>query len=259
LPTMTMSHRSEMTSSHLVVAIRKPNFSLIFCNCSGFRRFTIVKSTRSRHRSRFGRWELTVHEPAPITPRRSFATVYALLLASNPWRAKLRGARARCQKVDRAGRGGTPYDRKDRGAGVWEVTMSRVVKIEPIPVSYPEPNDFNAIRHLCLVKITTDDGVVGWGESITQFPEASLATKAIVDGMAERVVGKDPTDTYAIWQSLHDKAWWYGYNGGIASYAIAAIDIALWDVKGKILGVPVLQLLGGAVHERLPALASCHA
>ena len=137
--------------------------------------------------------------------------------------------------------------------------MSRVVKVEPIPVSYPEPNDFNAIRHLCLVKITTDDGVVGWGESITQFPEASLATKAIVDGMAERVVGKDPIETNAIWQSLHDKAWWYGYNGGIASYAIAAIDIALWDIKGKVLGAPVLQLLGGAVHEKLPAIASAHA
>jgi len=137
--------------------------------------------------------------------------------------------------------------------------MSRVVKVEPIPVSYPEPNDFNALRHLCLVKITTDDGVVGWGESITQFPEASLATKAIVDGMAERVVGNDPLDTYAIWQSLHDKAWWYGYNGGIASYAISAIDIALWDVKGKVLSTPVLQLLGGAVHEKLPAIASAHA
>jgi L-alanine-DL-glutamate epimerase-like enolase superfamily enzyme len=137
--------------------------------------------------------------------------------------------------------------------------MSRVVTVEPIPVSYPEPNDFNALRHLCLVKISTDDGVVGWGESITQFPEASLATKAIVDGMAERVVGKDPLDTHAIWQSLHDKAWWYGYNGGLASYAISAIDIALWDIKGKVLGAPVLQLLGGAVHERLPAIASCHA
>src|SRR2546430_956013 len=143
---MTMSHRSEMTSSQLVVAFRKPNFSLIFCSSSVFRRFTIVKSTRSRHRSRFGRWELTVHEPAPITPRRSFATAYALLLASNPWRAKLRGKKPPCQKVDRANRGATPYDRKDRGAGVWEGTVSRVVKIEPIPVSYPEPNDFNALR-----------------------------------------------------------------------------------------------------------------
>ena len=137
--------------------------------------------------------------------------------------------------------------------------MSKVAKVEPIPVSYPEPNDFNALRHLCLVKITTDDGLVGWGESITQFPEASLATKAIIDGMAERVLGRDPVQTTAIWESLKDQAWWYGYGGGIASYAVAALDIALWDLKGKILGRSVLDLLGGAVHERLPAIASSHA
>ncbi|MEJ7696727.1 MAG: hypothetical protein WKF78_08980 [Candidatus Limnocylindrales bacterium] len=65
--------------------------------------------------------------------------------------------------------------------------MSKVQTVEAIPVSYPEPNDYNALRHLCLVKITTDDGVVGWGESITQFPEANFAVKAIIEGMAERV------------------------------------------------------------------------
>lgn len=137
--------------------------------------------------------------------------------------------------------------------------MDRIVSVEPIPVSYPEPNDFNALRHLCLVKITTADGVVGWGESITQFPEANFATKAIVEGMAERVVGKDPLANIAIWHQLRDKKWWYGYRGGIASYAIAAIDMALWDIKGKILGASVLDLLGGAVHEKLPVIASCHA
>ncbi len=137
--------------------------------------------------------------------------------------------------------------------------MSTVARVEPIPVSYPEPNDFNALRHLCLVRITTDDGHVGWGESITQFPEASLATKAIIEGMAQRVVGRDPVHTTAIWESLKDQAWWYGYGGGIASYAIAAIDIALWDLKGKILGRSVLDLLGGPVHDRLPAVASSHA
>lgn len=137
--------------------------------------------------------------------------------------------------------------------------MSRVERVEAIPVSYPEPNDFNALRHLCLVKITTDDGVVGWGESITQFPEASFATKAIVEGMAERVVGRNPLENIAIWHGLRDQKWWYGYNGGIASYAVAAIDIALWDIKGKLLGTSVCNLLGGPVHERLPAVASCHA
>lgn len=49
----------------------------------------------------------------------------------------------------------------------------KIVKVEPIPVAYPEPNDYNATRYLCLVKITSDEGVVGWGESITQFPKAN--------------------------------------------------------------------------------------
>ncbi|MDQ3870207.1 MAG: mandelate racemase/muconate lactonizing enzyme family protein, partial [Chloroflexota bacterium] len=137
--------------------------------------------------------------------------------------------------------------------------MTVVARVEPIPVSYPEPNDFDALRHLCLVRITTDNGLVGWGEAIAQFPEASLATRAIMEGMADRVVGRDPVHTRAISESLKDQAWWYGHGGGIASNAIAAIDIALWDLKGKILGRSVLDLLGGPVHERLPAVASSHA
>ncbi len=135
----------------------------------------------------------------------------------------------------------------------------KIAKVEAIPVSYPEPNDFNALRHLCLAKITTNDGTVGWGESITQFPEANFATKAIIEGMAKLVVGKNPLNNDAINRSLYDQAWWYGYRGGIASYAISAIDIALWDLKGKALGASVLELLGGPVHERLPAIASSHA
>ncbi len=135
----------------------------------------------------------------------------------------------------------------------------RITSVEAIPVSYPEPNDFNALRHLCLARITTDDGLVGWGESITQFPEANWATKAIIEGMAEFVIGRDPVHNDVIWRSLKDRAWWYGYGGGISSYAIAAIDIALWDLKGKALGRSVLDLLGGPVHDRLPAIASSHA
>jgi len=135
----------------------------------------------------------------------------------------------------------------------------RIAKIEAIPVSYPEPNDFDALRHLCLAKISADDGQVGWGESITMFPEANFATKAIIEGMAPELIGKDPVQTEALWRHNKQHAWWYGYHGGIASYAIAAIDIALWDLKGKALGCSVLDLLGGPVHARLPAIASCHA
>jgi L-alanine-DL-glutamate epimerase-like enolase superfamily enzyme len=137
--------------------------------------------------------------------------------------------------------------------------VDRIAKIEAIPVAYPEPNDFNATRYLCLAKVTTEAGVVGWGESITQFPEANPATAAIINGMAEFLVGRDPLHNEALWRVMKNRAWWYGYAGGIASYAVAALDIALWDIKGKLLDTPVLNLLGGPVHERLPAIASSHA
>jgi L-alanine-DL-glutamate epimerase-like enolase superfamily enzyme len=129
----------------------------------------------------------------------------------------------------------------------------KIARIEAIPVSYPEPNDFNALRHLCLAKITADDGQVGWGESITQFPEANFAAKAIVEGMAPNLVGKDPVQTETLWRQNKQQAWWYGYHGGIASYATAAIDIALWDLKGRAIGRPVHALLGGALRRRVPA------
>jgi L-alanine-DL-glutamate epimerase-like enolase superfamily enzyme len=137
--------------------------------------------------------------------------------------------------------------------------MMKIARVEAVPVAYPEPNDSGATRYLCFVKITTDDGVVGWGEAITQFPEANPAVVALIEGMAEFVIGRSPLDTEAIWRGLKERAWWYGYGGGLASFAIAAIDIALWDLKGKVLGVSVCELLGGAVHERLPAIASSHA
>ena len=91
----------------------------------------------------------------------------------------------------------------------------RIHSIEAIPVSYPEPNDFNALRHLCLCKVTAEDGQVGWGESITQFPEASFAVKALIDGLAPMLIGEDPVQTEALWRKNKSRGWWYGYGGGI--------------------------------------------
>ncbi len=131
--------------------------------------------------------------------------------------------------------------------------------VEAIPVSYPEPNDHNRYRAVCLVKIMHEDGQVGWGECCSYFPEATRAAAMLVEGMAERVIGQNPLHTHSIWQSLHEHSWWYGTGAGIASLAISGIDIALWDLKGKILGASVLDLLGGPAHEQLPAVASIHA
>ena len=134
----------------------------------------------------------------------------------------------------------------------------KVTSVEPIPVRYPEPNDAGATRHLLLVRVRADDGQVGWGEAVTMWPEASRAAAAVVDGLAPLLVGRDPVQVDALWRAMKEHTWWYGL-GGIASFAIAALDIALWDLRGKALGRSVLDLFGGPVHPRLPAVVSCHA
>jgi L-alanine-DL-glutamate epimerase-like enolase superfamily enzyme len=137
--------------------------------------------------------------------------------------------------------------------------VTAVRSVTPISVRYPEPNDNDAIRHLTLCRIEADDGTVGWGEAVTSWPDACRATEAMIEGIgAELVVGRDPLDNVDIWNECRRRAWWYGNRGGISSFALSAIDIALWDLKGRVLGVPVTELLGGAKHESLAAIASTH-
>jgi L-alanine-DL-glutamate epimerase-like enolase superfamily enzyme len=135
----------------------------------------------------------------------------------------------------------------------------RVAKVEPISVAYPEPNDNNATRYLTLCRIESTDGATGWGEAVTSWPDACRATESFIDGLAsELVVGRSVLDNVEIWRQCRERAWWYGNRGGAASFALSALDIALWDLKGKSLDVSVVELLGGARTERLPALASTH-
>ena len=134
----------------------------------------------------------------------------------------------------------------------------KIKSVEAIPVSYREPTDHDRFRSVCLVRITDTDGRIGWGECCAYFPEASLATAKIVEGLADIVVGERILNHESIWLKLKEHTWWYGTGSGIASVAISGIDIALWDLKGKLLETSVLDLLGGPVHERLPAIASLH-
>ena len=135
----------------------------------------------------------------------------------------------------------------------------RIVRVTPVSVAYPEPNDSNATRHLTLCRVEAEDGTTGWGEAVTMWPEACRATERLIDGMSDLVVGRDAMDVVEIWQRLRAHTWWYGYEGGLASFAISAIDIALWDLKGKLLGQPVVRLLDRPHRERLPVIASTHA
>ena len=135
----------------------------------------------------------------------------------------------------------------------------KIKRVTPFSVSYPEPNDSDNIRYLTFCAIESDDGTVGWGEAITQFHESTRATGHVIEAMGETLVGADPMENVALWRRLHQQSWWYGYEGGPASFAISAIDIALWDLKGKLLGQPVVNLIGGAHRHRLPVIASTHA
>ena len=137
--------------------------------------------------------------------------------------------------------------------------MSRVTAITPFSVCYPEPNDGGNLRYLVFVRAESDDGTVGWGEAITQFPEASRATTVLLEAIEELVVGSDPLQNVATWRRIKEATWWYGYRGGPAAFALSAVDIALWDLKGKLLGQPLINLIGGAYREQVPALASTHA
>lgn len=134
----------------------------------------------------------------------------------------------------------------------------KIVKVEAIPVAYAEPNDFGATRRLSLVKLTADDGQTGWGEAVTTWEEATAATCRLIEGLGDLVAGKDPVSSDAIWRELQQQTGWYG-QGGLACYAISALDMAVWDLKGKALGEPLVRLLGGRITDRVPAIVSAHA
>ncbi len=131
-----------------------------------------------------------------------------------------------------------------------------ITRVDAYPLRYPEPNNAGRIRCVTLVRIETGDGAVGWGEAITGAEDASLATKVIVDrGLGPRLIGRDPRAIEAIWTELTTSTYWAG-NGGIVTFAISAIDMALWDLAGHLAGQPVYALLGGRQRDRVRAASS---
>ncbi|MBS1881332.1 MAG: mandelate racemase/muconate lactonizing enzyme family protein [Actinobacteria bacterium] len=131
-----------------------------------------------------------------------------------------------------------------------------IKRIDAYPLIAEEPHYRGARRCVTLVRAESDDGAVGWGEAISQFPEAALASKTLIDeGFAPRIVGRDAVDVERLWSEMCSYAYWFGVEG-IAAFAISAIDMALWDLKGKLLGQPVAKLLGGRLKDELPAMAS---
>ena len=134
----------------------------------------------------------------------------------------------------------------------------RIGTVRSFVIGYPDPNDHFSRRMTVLVRIETVDGVVGWGEGIAMWQEACWATKLIVDGaMGPMLIEAGEITVRGAWDMLRSHAWWYG-EGGIAGFAYSALDMALWDIEGKLQGKPLYELFGGARHNALPAYACNH-
>lgn len=107
-------------------------------------------------------------------------------------------------------------------------------------------------RNQLLVKVETDEGIYGWGESGLSGRE--LAVAGALKHYRELLIGRDPMQIGAIWQLLYRSQYFEG--GRVLTAAISAIDIALHDIAGKALGVPVYQLLGGKQRDFVPCFAT---
>lgn len=110
---------------------------------------------------------------------------------------------------------------------------------------------FFPMKRVRLVKITTDTGIVGWGETTLEGKPKSV--HAAVEELAEYLIGKDPLRIEHHWQHIYRSAFFRG--GNVLMTALSGLDQALWDISGKHYGVPVHALLGGAVRDRIRVYA----
>ena len=136
----------------------------------------------------------------------------------------------------------------------------RITRIEPIVLFQERTQAADSSHDAFVVRVHTDAGIVGIGEALS----SPAIMKAIVEaptshylarGFAELLIGEDPLQVERLWEKLYRGGLFYGRRGA-AIHALSAIDIALWDIRGKALGLPISALLGGAVRPRVRPYAS---
>ena len=98
-----------------------------------------------------------------------------------------------------------------------------------------------------FVKVYTDEGITGVGEGTLEYKEKAFL--GALEHIKEYLVGQDPRDIEKHWHNIYRDAYWRG--GPVLMSALSAVEMALWDILGKKLGVPVYQLLGGKVHDKV--------
>ncbi len=127
----------------------------------------------------------------------------------------------------------------------------KIVKVEVLKVK-----TLRATWRPVFCRIYSDEGIYGDGEAALAYGQAAEAGFSAVKEFAGLILGMDPLKNEMIWEKLYRTTFWAQNGGPVIFAAIGALDMALWDLKGKALGVPVHTLLGGACRNKLRAYAS---
>jgi len=118
-------------------------------------------------------------------------------------------------------------------------------------LDHASPSRFKRHSQTLLVKITTDQGLIGWGEAHAPAAPAVHA-KVITDLLAPILIGQDARRIGPLWDKMYSSQRLRGYATGFFTESIAGVDIALWDILGKFVGLPLYQLLGGKYRDSIP-------
>jgi len=130
------------------------------------------------------------------------------------------------------------------------------MKVTSINVYALKPRYMPQAMRGVVCRINTDEGIYGYGESALSYGKGAMAGFHMIKELAPLVIGQDPMQVEKIWESMFKDTFW-GISGGAVFYAgMSAIDIALMDIKGKKLGVPCYELIGGKQRDQIRAYAS---
>ncbi len=137
----------------------------------------------------------------------------------------------------------------------------KITDVQAIIVKQPEISIIgDGSQDTVVIKVMTDEGITGIGE----VDSSPYVVKAIVEaktshmvcmGLRDVVIGEDPFDVEKIWYKMYELCYYYGRRS-VAIHAMSGIDMAIWDILGKKMGVPVHKLLGGAFRDKIPAYCS---
>jgi galactonate dehydratase len=110
--------------------------------------------------------------------------------------------------------------------------------------------------HPVIAEIVTDDGLAGIGEAAIAYGHGGTAAAGMIKDLTPLVLGRDPSRIEEIWSDMYDHSFWAKGGGAIMFAGISALETALWDIKGKALGVPIYELLGGKFRDAVRVYAN---